>query len=114
VFLDPVNDFRVEDPMVMPRSKWVSDWMGRTPPSSKTYWVLPKYIDHVTETAFQKSDTPLSLLLPEKMLGGIPISDIESLIIRTYSKPYPMPLVLNPGCLEVAEVLDIRVKPKLE
>lgn len=114
VLLDPVNDFKVEDPLVMPRSKWVRDWMGRTPPSQKSYWVLPKYVRHLNESIPQTNEPVLSLVLPQTMLGGLRMSEIESLIIRVNDKKIPMPPVLNPGSHEVSEVLEVRLKPKTD
>lgn len=113
VLLDPIHDFKVEDPLVMPRGKWATEWKNAPLPSERTYWLLATLMKGgQTGMMYSNEKIRSALLLPEKMLGGIRMSDIETLVLRFDSVIHPVSSARYPGFYEVREILEIRLKGK--
>jgi hypothetical protein len=113
VLLDPIHDFKVEDPLVMPRGKWSTEWKNVPLPSERTYWLLPSLMEG-GQTGMMDSNEKMrsALLLPEKMLEGVRMSDIETLVLRSDSVMHPVSSTIYSGFFEVREILEIRLKGK--
>lgn len=108
VLLDSSSEYKVQDPRVLPRGKWVNDWKGAPLPSAKTYWLLSKMAAYGTQDNFDSTHASFSVLMPESLLKGVRLSEVASLDVRI--SLYQTSAMY----LDITEVLGIRLKPDLK
>ena len=77
VKLDAGRDFRIEDPTVMPKQKWQGEWPSKDTLGGAYYWIPA--ID-MQSFGIDKL-TSKSILVPDSLLGGVDIADIDTLVL---------------------------------
>jgi hypothetical protein len=78
VLFDLERDFSVMDPRVVSRAKWGFDYPGDTTFIGKFY--LLQTSDRVS--AARGITGPYVLFIPERLLKGVPLGEIETMVVR--------------------------------